>query len=279
MKRATSLQIRRGGILQLSTWLILAGSTISLTSCDSSERKARESRASYEAESKRLIDELDSQRQQLLSGEVPNNFHIPNVGYYHAGAKDFYEHSYNSQKDGKWFVNNAWVDQPGPETVPPSRPAPESLTRIQSTLEKAEQSLDATAAQANQYAHQASSGPGLGSAMMMYWLLSGNRGGFTPSAGFSNFGQRAPLWESKYRQQREQQARSGSSGGGAASGYRRSGTSGGSSGDDGSSASRRSTSPSSGSSAGAGSTARPSSGSSAPSSRGGFGSSGGSSSS
>lgn len=271
MKRATSLPIRRGGILQLSTWLILAGSTISLTSCDSSERKARQAQASYEAESKRLIDELDSQRQQLLSGEVPNNFHIPKIGYYHAAAKDFYEHSYNSQKDGKWFVNNAWVDQAGPETVPPSRPSPEALVRIQSALEKEEEDLEGASARAAQYTNQAHSGPGIGSALMMYWLLSGNRGGFSPSPGFSRFGQRAPLWESNYRTQRDQQARATSAAGG--SGYRRSGstTSGGTT-----STARPSSGGSDSSSSGA---SRSGSGSSSPSSRGGFGSSGGSSSS
>lgn len=208
MKRAPTLQIRRDGILKLSTLLILAGGTIGLTSCDSSERKAREARAAYETESKRLINELDSQRQQLLSGEVPNNFHIPGIGYYHAGAHDFYEHSYNFQRDGKWFVNNTWVDVAGPAEVPASRPAPEALRRIDEQLNKQQAMLDATAAQATQYSHQASSGPGLGSVLMMYWLLSGNRGMFSPGPGFTSFGQRAPMWESNYRRQREEQARS-----------------------------------------------------------------------
>jgi hypothetical protein len=207
MKRATSIPIRRGGILQLSTWLILAGSTVSLTSCDSSQRKAREAQANYEVESKRLIDELDAQRQQLLSGEVPNNFHIPGVGYYHAGAHDFFEHSYNHQRDGKWFVNNEWLDEEGPSAVAASRPSPEALTRIDQTLAKSEEALDAMANQVAQHQSQASSGPGLGSALMMYWLLSGNRGSFAGGSGFTRCGQKAPLWESKYRDQRQQQAR------------------------------------------------------------------------
>jgi hypothetical protein len=207
MKRTTSISLRRGGILHVSTWLILAGSTVSLTSCDSSQRKAREAQSAYEAESRRLIDELDSQRQQLLTGEVPNNFHIPGVGYYHAGARDFYEHSYNFQKDGKWFVNNEWLEQPGPATTPASRPAPEALVRLDETLAKSEESLDRLSDQAAQYQAQASSGPGLGSALMMYWLLSGNRGLFGGGAGFTRMGQKAPLWESSYRQQRDQQAR------------------------------------------------------------------------
>ena len=62
MKRAPTLPLRRGGILQLSTWLILAGGTASLMSCDSSERQAMQARASYEAESKRLIEELEHKR-------------------------------------------------------------------------------------------------------------------------------------------------------------------------------------------------------------------------
>jgi hypothetical protein len=207
MKRAPTLPLRRGGILQLSTWLILAGGTASLMSCDSSERQAMQARASYEAESKRLIEELDSQRQQLLSGEVPNNFHIPGVGYYHADAHDFYEHSYNFQRDNKWFVNNAWLDQAGPTDVPASRPSPEALRRIDETLDKQQQGLDATAATASHYQHQATAGPGLGSTLMMFWLLSGNRGFFSPGPGFTSFGQRAPLWESRYREQRDYQAR------------------------------------------------------------------------
>lgn len=249
MKRTTSIPIRRGGILQLSTWLILAGSTVSLTSCDSSQRKAREAQAAYEVESRRLIDELDSQRQQLLSGEVPNNFHIPGIGYYHAGARDFYEHSYNFQRDGKWFVNNEWQDQAGPATVAASRPAPEVLTRIDEALAKSEQALDGMANQAAQYQSQASSGPGIGSALMMYWLLSGNRGAYGGGAGLTRFGQKAPLWESNYRQQRDQQARTAAN---ARAGVR-------------STAGRT--------------TAGQSSRAAAPSSRGGFGAHGGSSSS
>lgn len=207
MKRAASIPIRRGGILQLSTWLILAGSTVSLTSCDSSQRRAREAQAAYEAESKKLVGELDAQRQQLLSGEVPNNFHIEGIGYYHAAAHDFYENSYNFQRDGKWFVNNAWVDQAGPAEVPASRPSPEALQRIDDQLAKQQQALDGASAQAMQYQSQASSGPGLGSALMMYWLLSGNRGAYGASPGFSGFSPRASGWESTYRQQRDQQAR------------------------------------------------------------------------
>jgi hypothetical protein len=273
MKRAPTLPLRRDGILRLSTWLILAGGAASLTSCDSSERQAMQARASYEAESKRLIEELDSQRQQLLSGEVPNNFHIPGIGYYHATAHDFYEHSYNFQRDGKWFVNNAWAEQAGPQDVPASRPSPEALRRIDETLDKQQQGLDATAAQAAHYQHQATAGPGLGSTLMMFWLLSGNRGLFSPGPGFTSFGQRAPMWESRYREQRDQQARtttSYGSGGGSSSSRFGSSRPSGTSSSSGDGASHSSSSSSSGSSH---------SSSSTPSSRGGFGSSGGSSSS
>ncbi|MFD0895404.1 hypothetical protein KBB96_20295 [Luteolibacter ambystomatis] len=285
MKRAPSLQIRRGGILQLSTWIILAGSTLTLTSCDSSERKARQAQASYEAESKRLIAELDDQRTQLLSGEVPNNFRIDDIGYYHAGAHDFYEHSYNFQRDGKWFVNNTWAEAPGPEDVPASRPSPEALKRIDDALAKQQQSLDTTAQQATYYQNQShSSGPGLGTALAMYWLLSGNRGSYAPGPGFSSFGQRAPLFETTYRRQRDEQARTASyAGGGSRSGtsgssgsshttYGKGSSSSSSSGDNHSSTSASRPSSPSGSTHASGS-------SSSPSSRGGFGSSGGGSSS
>ncbi|BCU77347.1 hypothetical protein [Luteolibacter sp. LG18] len=308
MKRASSLPITRGGILQLSTWIILAGSTLTLTSCDSSERQARQAQANYESESKRLIAELDDQRDQLLSGQVPNNFRIDDVGYYHAASHDFYEHSYNKQQDGKWFVNNTWAEAPGPEDVPASRPSPEALKRVDDALAKQQQKLDATAEQAVQYQNQShSSGPGLGTALAMYWLLSGNRGSYSPGPGFSSFSQRAPLFESNYRRQRDEQARTSSYsyGGGSSSrtttsgssyGSRSSTTSSSSSHDSGGSDSHSSSGttsrPSSGSSSSttSGSHASSSSGStssgsthssssSSPSSRGGFGSSGGSSSS
>jgi hypothetical protein len=281
MKRAPTLPLRRGGILQLSTWLILAGGTASLMSCDSSERQAMQARASYESESKRLIEELDSQRQQLLSGEVPNNFQIPGIGYYHAGAHDFYEHSYNFQRDGKWFVNNAWLDQAGPEDVPASRPTPEALRRIDETLDKQQRELDATADTAARYQHQAQAGPGLGSTLMMFWLLSGNRGFFSPGPGFTSFGQRAPMWESRYRHDRDEYARTKAySGGGGGGSYSSSSKSSRPAGPPSSSSSSYSSSRDSGGSAHPSSS--PSSNgshSSTPSSRGGFGSHGGSSSS
>jgi len=288
MKRAPSLQIRRGGILQLSTWIILAGSTLSLSSCDSSERKARQAQASYETESKRLIAELDTQRDQLLSGQVPNNFRIEDVGYYHAASHDFYEHSYNFQRDGKWFVNNTWAEAPGPDDVPASRPSPEALKRVDDALAKQQQSLDATADQAAYYQNQShSSGPGIGTALAMYWLLSGNRGSYAPGPGFSSFGQRAPLFETTYRRQRDEQARTTANSYGGGGSSSRSGTSGSSSSSHTTYGTRSSGSSSSGDDHSSSSASRstPSSGSthssspSSPSSRGGFGSSGGSSSS
>lgn len=292
MKRASSLQLHRDGILRLSTWVILAGSPLSLTSCDSSERRAREARTNYESESRRLISELDSQRTQLLSGEVPNNFHIPNIGYYHAAAHDFYPQSYNFQKDGKYFVNNTWVDAPGPDNVTASRPTPEVLRRIDEAFDKQQASLGALANQSEHYSsHAHSSGPGMGTALMMYWLLSGNRGHYSPGPGFASFGQRAPMWESNYRRQREDEARtrayssSGFAAGGSSSGSSSSSRTPSTSPSSRSTGSSSSSSPSSdsGSSSSASRSSSSSSSSSSysssssSSSRGGFGSSGGSS--
>jgi len=273
MKRASSLPLRRGGMLQVSTWAILAGGSLGLSGCDSSEHKVASRPTSYEVESKRVIGELDSQRDQLLTGEVPNNFHIPEIGYYHAAAHAFYDTAYNEERDGKWFVNNAWVDEAGPEDVPASHPSAEALRRIDEALDKQQQSLDAIATPSDTYQQSAygsptyvhSHGNGVGSALMMYWMLSGNRGYYSPGTGFSSFGRNATMWESSYRSQKS----SGSPGSGS---Y---GT--------GSSTSRsmtsRSTAPSPHASSGSEHEGTSRSGkSSGPSTRGGFGSTGGSSS-
>ncbi|MES2996602.1 MAG: hypothetical protein V4733_07310 [Verrucomicrobiota bacterium] len=203
MKRIKTLPISRSGILRASTLAILAGGAVGTTGCDSREKNAAEARTRFEAQSRQVIEQLDSQRDQLLRGEVPNNFHIPGVGYYHAAARTFAEHSYNFQKDGRWFVNNAWGDAPGPENVPASRPLPEALARVDQALAKQEKELDAAAGQTGA---RSSSGPGLGTALAMYWLLSGSRGSFTPGSGFTRFGQRAPHLDSMYREQEKRRA-------------------------------------------------------------------------
>ncbi len=64
------------------------------------------------AETQAQIEKLDSEKSKLIKGEVANNFHIPRVGYYHAEARNFFEHPYGFEQDGRYFINGVWQDQP-----------------------------------------------------------------------------------------------------------------------------------------------------------------------
>jgi hypothetical protein len=45
-------------------------------------------------------------------------------------------------------------------------------------------------------------GSGVGNALMMYWLLSGNRGSFTPGTGFHQAGSQVDSWQRGVDEQR-----------------------------------------------------------------------------
>lgn len=191
-KRSLLTTLRPGGILRWSTACILAGG---LTSCD---------RSSYVATPKDVemskiqsqIDTLDAQKTKLMNGEVANNFHIARVGYYHAAARNFFQHPYGFQQESRYFVNGVWQNQPGPADVAASRPSPEALKKVEAALAE-EQKLAS-----NPQSH-GGGGFGMGNALMMYWLLSGNRGLFSPGAGFQQAQRSAGNWQQGVETQRQ----------------------------------------------------------------------------
>lgn len=193
-KRSLFASIRPNGILRWSTACILAGS---LTSCDD-QYVATEKDAKM-AETQSRIDELDQQQNLLKQGEVANNFNIAGVGYYHAAKHDFFEHPYGFTREGKYFVDGAWQAEPGSDYVGPSRPSPEALKKVDAALAR-EQQLQNSGSQASSSGH---GGMGMGNMLMMYWLLSGNRGMFSPGAGFRQASQNAGNWQNQVERERQ----------------------------------------------------------------------------
>lgn len=186
-KRSFLTTLRPAGILRWSTACILAGS---LGSCDRGVRYVATDKDVEMAETQSQIEKVDSEKSKLLQGEVSNNFHIPRVGYYHAEAHEFYEHPYGFEQDGRYFINGIWQDQPVAATVASSRPSPEALKKVEGALEE-EQKVAANPSSP----HYHSGGFGMGNALMMYWLLSGNRGMFSPGNGFRQASGQAGTWQ------------------------------------------------------------------------------------
>lgn len=198
MKRSTA-SIRPGGILRWSTVCILAG--VGLTACD--RGYVATPKDEQMAETQRRLDVLDATKAKLMAGELPNNFHLEGVGYYHAAVRDFFPERYGATSTQGWFVNGKWELNPGPDTVADSRPTPEALKKVEAALEKEQQLLAGQPAGSSGGSAQGHShGFGMGNALMMYWLLSGNRGFFSPGAGFRNATSQAPAWQGSVESQR-----------------------------------------------------------------------------
>lgn len=140
------------------------------------------------AETQSQIEKLDTEKSKLIEGEVSHNFHIPRVGYYHADAQNFYEHPYGFSKDGRYFINGEWKDEEVPAMATSSRPTPEALKKVEAALEE-EQKV--AAKPQGQHSH----GFGMGNALMMYWLLAGNRGMFSGGSGFRQASGQAGSWQ------------------------------------------------------------------------------------
>lgn len=191
-KRSSLTSLRPGGILGWSTACILAGS---LSSCDRGVRYVATEQDVEVAETQSKIEKLDSEKSKLINGEVSHNFHIPNVGYYHAGARDFYQHPHGFAQDGRYFIDGAWQEAMVSEPLTASRPTPEALKKVEAALEKEQKSASAP--------QQAGGGFGMGNALMMYWLLSGNRGLFSPGAGFRQASGQADGWQRGVESQRD----------------------------------------------------------------------------
>ncbi len=186
-KRGFRSSLRPDGILKWSTACILAGGVVGLTSCDRGVTHVITEKDVEMAETELHLEKMDSERQRLTRGEVRNNFPLEGLGYYHAEAKDFYQHPFNFSQDGKYFVNGEWQDEPGLEMVASSKPTPETLKKVEAALEK-EQAQNGSSERSGQ------GGFGMGNALMMYWLLAGNRGTFAPGAGFRQASGQAQSW-------------------------------------------------------------------------------------
>ncbi|MCW1922998.1 hypothetical protein OKA05_10580 [Luteolibacter arcticus] len=193
MKRRSAV-VRPGGILRWSTLALLTGA--GLTGCDSGY--VATAKDQQMAETQKRIDELDAQKAKLAAGMVLNNFHLEGVGYYHADARDFFPHPYGFEQSGKWFVNGIWQNRPGLGMVADSRPTPEALKKVEAALEKEQKQL----AGQSGTAHGGGSGFGMGNALLMYWMLSGNRGFFSPGNGFRQASSQAPGWQGGVESQR-----------------------------------------------------------------------------
>jgi hypothetical protein len=201
-KRSFFAPIRPGGILRWSTACILAGGMAGLTGCERKYVATAQDEKMAQLQAK--IDALDAQKAKLINGEVANNFNLPGVGYYHAEARDFFEHPYGYQQDGRWFANGKWQDQAVAEaTVAASRPTPEALKKVDDALAREQKLLaDQGKTSPGTTASNSHQGSGFGSALMMYWLLAGNRGSYNPGMGFQQAGSQVNGWQRGVEDQR-----------------------------------------------------------------------------
>jgi hypothetical protein len=188
-KRGFRSFLSPNGILRWSTTCILAGGVASLTSCDQSVSHVITEKDVEMAETQSQLEKMDSEQSRLTRGEVRNNFPLRGLGYYHADARDFFPHPYNFSQDGQFFVNGQWQSQPGDEAIAASHPTPETLKKVETALENEQQQ-----AQTEPATSSGSGGLGMGNALMMYWLLAGNRGAFSPGAGFRQASGQAQSW-------------------------------------------------------------------------------------
>jgi hypothetical protein len=196
MKRRSPVVIRPGGVLRWSTVALLTGA--GLTGCDGGYVATAKDQEI--AETQKRIEEFDAQQAKLASGLVPNNFHLEGVGYYHAAVSDFFEHPYGFARDGRYFVNGMWQAEPGPATVADSRPTPAALKKVEAALEKEQQLLAGQSGSGT--AHRSGGGFGMSNALLMYWMLSGNRGFFSPGNGFRQATTQVPQWQGSMESQR-----------------------------------------------------------------------------
>lgn len=199
-KRGFFAPIRDGGILRWSTLCILAGGMVG---CDSKYVATAQDEKMAQLQSQ--LEALDAQKSRLMNGEVANNFELPGVGFYHAGARDFFPHPYGFAKDGKWYVNGQWQTEAVAEaTVAASRPTPEALKKVEAALEAEQQRLASQGKESgSNTANRQPQSSGFGSALMMYWLLAGNRGSYAPGAGFQRAGAQVNGWQQGVEQQRQ----------------------------------------------------------------------------
>lgn len=202
MKRRTAT-IRPAGVLCWSTACLIAG--LGLSGCERQSTYTATAKDEEMAKTQKNVEQLDKLRTTLTGGEVPNNFHLEGVGYYHAGAHDFFPEAFGTARDGKYFVNGMWQANPPPvEEIPPSRPTPDALKKVLAALEKEQKEEQQTAGTGGTvHHHHHRSGFGVTEGLLMYWMLSGNRNSFTPTPGFHSAAAQAPAWQSQIDRDRE----------------------------------------------------------------------------
>lgn len=203
MKRRNAI-IRPAGVLCWSTACLIAG--LGLSGCQRESSYTATAKDEEMAKTQKNVEELDALKSTLTSGAVPNNFRLEGVGYYHSGAHDFFPESYGTARDGKWFVNGVWQSEPPPvEEIAPSQPTPEALKKVLAALEREQkEEQQAGGGGGGSTVHHHHGGSGWTSALLMYWMLSGNRNRFTPTAGFNRAASQAPAWQGQIDRNREQ---------------------------------------------------------------------------
>jgi hypothetical protein len=87
--------------------------------------------------------------------------------------------------------------------VAASRPTPEALKKVEAALDGEQKKLASQGTAAAGTPATQSHGPGIGTALMMYWMLSGNRGSYAPGAGFQRAGTQVNGWQQGMDQQRQ----------------------------------------------------------------------------
>lgn len=199
-KLGTLTQIRKGGILNWSTLVLLAGSSAGLTSCDSDNNYTASTEDMNMAVLQQNLDSVEGRKALLLKGEVEHNMEIPGLGFYHVDSQDFFPFPFGHSQNGKWYANGQWRDfQPATPFLASSRPSDEALRKVEALL--AQEQEAGTAAKST--SHQAYHGGGVGNMLLMYWLLSGNRGSYTPGVGFQRAQAQQQGWQQTLNTQRQ----------------------------------------------------------------------------
>jgi hypothetical protein len=211
-KHGNTVRIRKGGILHWSTLGLLAGASMGVTSCDSKSAYTATPADEQMAGLQKKLDDIDNRRSQLTQGYMEHNFELPGLGFYHADAHDFFPHKYGHEQDGKWYANGEWLDAaPANPSVTSSRPSPDALKKVELLLEREQEvvsqggagSSGATGSHTTTHYHH---GGGIGNMLMMYWLLSGNRGSYTPGGAFHRAQTNQSTWQQTMDQDRQRVA-------------------------------------------------------------------------
>jgi hypothetical protein len=203
-KHGATSRIRMGGILHWSTLCLLAGSGMGLSSCDSESSYTATAADEQMAGLQKKLDEIESRRSQLTQGYLEHNLELPGLGFYHADANDFFPYKYGEQQNGKWYANGQWQDsEPPAPALTSSRPSVEALKKVEMLLDREQQLASQGGSSPSSTVHHHHGGGGIGNMLMMYWLLSGNRGYYTPGAGFQRAQMNQTNWQQTMQQDRQ----------------------------------------------------------------------------